>query len=253
MWQYTRKVDSLRSNFRQMVLRNDEFVRRHAVLNGPLAATQYLKELTRLTKVEVKSINVTRDAIFVQFVVEVPITSQQMLPLYKVEQTGFHHRGMSECAIFMGMPDYVTISNGTILAGCEKGLCDIDLASPACFNGTVNSCAVRKIKCFPARVFSNSAGILIATTRNLTKTMKSGKIVKLTQEPSYYISWDQVSHVTLENVHYPETAVYFNPGDIRDGIHVVMKPSAINFSEFDNFTLFNSRMKDLFNTSKRKI
>ena len=94
----------------------------------------------------------------------------------------------------------------------------------------------------PQHEFSDGTGILMTTTKNVTKTMESGKIVKINHVPSYYIGWDGVSHVSLENV---------NPRKSPNVSHIVRKASA-DLSEFDNFILFNTRMETKFNTSEEE-
>ena len=218
------------------------------------ALNQNFREvLLRESTLKVLSVVISRKSLVVEFLINVP-SIEEVLPVYKVLQTGFHYEGMSECGIYTNMPEYVIVINSTIhrYDGCANGLCDIEINSPTCcFNGTVSNCGVRKVKCSPARVFSDGTGILIATINNISKTMESGKIVKINHAPSYYIRWDGVSHVSLENVHFPQTGVFFNPRKSPNVSHIVRKASA-DLSEFDNFTLFNTRMETKFNTSEEE-
>lgn len=117
-----------------------------------------------------------------------------------------------------------------------------------CFTKKTIKCRVDAVPCDPANVYSDAAGILLATPKNISFTRINGEVVRPLKKPSYYFDWEGISHITVEGVHEPQIGAYFSPRSKSPDLYHQVSTVNQEFTKLDNLTMLNMNHK-LFNTS----
>ena len=169
-----------------------------------------------ITGIVIDSVN---EKILFDIRLEIPwAESSDMATIYTLHQIGFV---LNDTCQELVLPRFVAksgdmmyaISSSTRMLDNAMSLLTTADIEPLCLgNDRSSACETRHVNCDPYQAYFEQ-GILVATTRGVSKVSRSGmKTLLNVNTGSLYIPWANVSHVDIEGISSPYRGTFFAPG-----------------------------------------